>query len=57
MLEKLLNYQRDLEYSFTLDCSTEDIKQNKEATKLYKKLKKSRKYVDKIRKITDKMMS
>ena len=56
MIAKLLNYQRDLEDSFALDCSPEDIKQSKEATKLHKQLKKSRKYIDKIKNITDKLM-
>lgn len=54
MITKLLNYQQDLEDSFKLDCSPEDIESNKEASKLYKKLKKSRKYIDKIKRITDK---
>ena len=54
MLEKLLNFQQDLEDTFTLDCSPEDVKQDKEAYKLYKKLKKQRKYIDKIKRITDK---
>ena len=54
MITKLLNFQQDLEDSFLLDCSLEDVKQNKEAYKLYKKLKKQRKYVDKIKRITEK---
>ena len=54
LLKPLVEHQRDVEDSFKLDCSFEDVKTDKEAYKLYKKLKKQRKYVDKIIKITNK---
>lgn len=56
MITKLLNHQQELEDSFRLDCSAEDVETNKEAYKLYKKLKKQRKYVDKIKRITERQI-
>lgn len=40
---KFLEYQQDLEDSFKLDCSNEDLKTDKEAKRCYKVLKKYRK--------------
>ena len=54
MITKLLNYQQELEDSFRLDCSPEDVDIFKEAYVTYKKIRKSRKYIDKIKRITEK---
>ena len=56
LIKPITDYQQDLEFAFKLDCSLEDIKQDKEAAKLNKEIKKSRKYVDKIKKITEKLV-
>lgn len=40
---KILDYIEDLEYTFRLDCSDEDIKTNKEAKQTYKILQKIKK--------------
>lgn len=37
---KFLKYQQDLEDSFKLDCSKEDLKADKEAKRCYKVLRK-----------------
>ena len=54
MITKLLNYQQELEDAFRLDCSPEDLDIFKEAYVTCKKIVKSRKYVDKIQRITEK---
>ena len=56
LIKPITDYQQDLECAFKLDCSPEDIKQDKEAAKLYKKLKQQRKYVDKIKRITERQI-
>lgn len=56
LTKSLANYQQDLEYAFKIDCSPEDIKQDKEAAKLNKKIIKSRKSIDRIKKITEKLV-
>ena len=54
MITKLLNYQQELEDTFRLDCSSEDLNIFKEAHMTYKKIRKSRKYIDQIKRITEK---
>ena len=53
MLKPLVEYQKDLEDAFKLDCSPEDLDIFKEAYVCYKKIVKSRKCVDKIKRITE----
>lgn len=43
----LLNYLKDLEDSFKLDCSSEDLKIDDEAKRCYKQLKKLRSHTKK----------
>lgn len=54
MIAKLLTYQQDLEDSFKLDCSPEDVDIFKEAYVVYKRLRRQRKCVDKIKRLVDK---
>lgn len=56
MITKLLNYQQELEDSFRLDCSPEDVDIFKEAYVAYKTLRRQRKRVEKIKRLTDKIM-
>ena len=49
-------YQQDLEDAFKLECSEEDVENNKEAKKLFKWLQKQRKYVNKIEKLQQKIV-
>lgn len=42
-MTKFLNYQRDLEDAFKLDCSEEDLKTDKDARECYKQIKKYKK--------------
>ena len=55
IIEPLLSYQQELEDSFRLDCSPEDLDIFKEARVCYKKIRKSRKYVNKIRKLVERL--
>lgn len=54
-MTKFLNYQRDLEDAFKLDCSEEDLKTDKEAKKCYKQLKRYRKHTKRYHKFLRKM--
>lgn len=56
MITKLLNYQQELEDTFILDCSSEDLDIFKEAYVTYKILRRQRKRVEKIKRLTDKIM-
>lgn len=49
-------YQQDLEDAFWLDCSTEDIKNDKEVKKMFKQLKKQRIWAQMMEKLHQKMI-
>lgn len=51
------NYQRECEDAFRLECSEEDIKSNKDAKKLYKRLKKQRRYIKKVERLINKIIN
>lgn len=49
-------YQRDCEDAFWLDCSEEDIKKDKEVTKVFKQLKKQRRWAQMMERLYQKMI-
>ncbi len=49
MMDSFIEYQKDLEDAFKLDCSEEDIRTDKEAKRCFKMLKKSRRRAEKYR--------
>lgn len=49
-------YQQDCEDAFRLDCSEEDVKNDKEAKKLFKQLQKQRKCVQIMDKLYQKVV-
>lgn len=50
-------YQQELEGAFWLECSEEDLKTNEDAKELFKYLKKQRRYVKRINKLANKILS
>jgi hypothetical protein len=58
MMKKIdwLAYQQDMEGAFWLECSEEDLKEDKDAKLLYKWLAKQRKRIEKITKLEKKTL-
>ena len=52
----IYQYQKECEDAFLLECSIDDIKEDKDAKKLWKFIKRQRRRVNKIRKLEYKLL-